>query len=264
MPDLKILYLQSDLIWENPEKNRSRFCEQIEENFDGHQLVVLPETFTTGFPVCPVHFAETIEGSTMQWLEQLAAKYNTVIGGSLLLNNSGNFTNTFILMHPNGSFIRYDKRHVFSMGGENKKIKAGTQHVVFELNGWKIKPMVCYDLRFPVWSKNHYENQTFEYDLAIYVANWPVMRSYPWKQLLIARAIENQAYILGVNRIGHDGQGNCYIGNSQMIDPKGKIISQAPEGKETAMSITISYVALQIFREKFNVGLDWDLFQIKT
>ena len=259
MQDLRILYIQSDLAWENPVLNRTLFEEKIRKYFDNHDLIVLPETFTTGFPVDPAAFAETEQGETIGWLKKLASDTGAVITGSFLLKEGNQFFNSLIWMKPDGTFSRYDKRHVFSMGGEDKKISKGSKQLVVDLKGWKIRPMVCYDLRFPVWSKNRLdESGNFEYDLAIFVANWPSQRSYPWEMLLIARAIENQAYVLGVNRIGKDGPGNYYSGNSKMIDPKGNVISEAEAGIETAESIIISKEELLRFRNKFNVGNDWD------
>ena len=263
-PDLKIAWLQSDLVWENPKTNRENFEVQIKSLDKDCDLIVLPETFNTGFPVDPKQFAESINGDSIEWMRAMAIQTNAVITGSLLIESNRSFSNSLIWMRPDGSFERYNKRHVFSMGGEHKKIQAGTEQLTVELKGWKIRPMVCYDLRFPVWSKNKLlKNGEFEYDLGIYVANWPAVRSYPWKQLLIARAIENMAYILGVNRVGIDGPGNYYSGDSMLVDYKGKVISLADEGKEQNFIQVISLKQLTDFRAKFNVGRDWDEFEIK-
>lgn len=264
MQDLKILGLQSSLEWENPEENRRVFEEKIRANFDGHDLIILPETFTTGFPVDPVFHSEEIDGLTIEWLKNLASSLSTTITGSFLLNSNGSYSNSLIWMRNDGTFERYDKRHTFSMGGENERINAGNDHLIVELKGWKIKPMICYDLRFPVWSKNKFDCKSYDYDLAIYVANWPEVRSYPWRQLLIARAIENMACVIGINRVGTDGFGNKYSGDSLFIDAKGKILADASNGIDTAISSTFSYEEINNFRQKFNVGLDWDEFDIKT
>ncbi len=264
MRNLEILYIQSDLAWENPEQNRNSFERKILAQGQGCDLVVLPETFTTGFPVDPAPFAETPDGESLQWMHRLAAQTEAVITGSLLLKEGTAYFNALIWMRPDGTFERYDKRHVFSMGGEHKHIKAGNRQIVVKLKGWKIRPMVCYDLRFPVWSKNRYENETFEYDLAIFVANWPAVRVFPWDTLLVARAIENQAFVLGVNRVGTDGQGNNYSGHSKLVDAKGAVVLEAPENKEASVRVTLSGKRLQQFRNKFNVGRDWDRFQITT
>ncbi len=262
MQNLEILYVQSNLVWENPEQNRHNFEKKILAQGQGCDLIVLPETFTTGFPVDPAPFAETTSGESLQWIRRLTAQTGAVITGSLLLKEENNYSNSLIWMRPDGTFERYDKRHVFSMGGEHKHIKAGEHQLIVKLKEWKIRPMVCYDLRFPVWSKNRYKNGTFEYDLAIFVANWPAVRAFPWDALLTARAIENQAYVLGVNRVGLDGQGNNYNGHSKLIDAKGKVVSEAPENSEAAMRVTLSGRQLQEFRNKFNVGRDWDRFEI--
>lgn len=263
MQDLKILGLQSDLAWESPEENRKAFEKKIKVNFDGHDLIVLPETFTTGFPVDPSLHSEKIDGPTISWLKELSSSLNTTITGSFLLNSNGSYSNSLIWMRPDGSYEGYDKRHVFSMGGENKSIKAGEKQLIIELQGWKIKPMICYDLRFPVWSKNKFSKQNgFEYDMAIYIANWPAVRSYPWRQLLIARAIENMACVVGINRVGTDGPGNDYSGNSMFLDAKGSVLEEFGDGLEKALSVNFSASDLNNFREKFNVGYDWDEFEL--
>lgn len=264
MQDLKILGLQSDLVWESPEVNRKAFEKKIKLNFDDHDLIVLPETFTTGFPVDPSLHSEKIDGPTISWLKELSSSLNTTITGSFLLNSNGSYSNSLIWMRPNGSYECYNKRHVFSMGGENERIKAGENHLFVELNGWKIKPMICYDLRFPVWSKNKFSKRKgFEYDMAIYIANWPAVRSYPWRQLLIARAIENMACVVGINRVGTDGPGNDYSGNSMFLNAKGCVLEELGDGLEKALSVNFSANDLNNFREKFNVGYDWDEFEIK-
>ena len=263
MQDLKILALQSDIIWQSPESNRQQFEKKLQKEFNDHDLVILPETFTTGFPVDPIDYSERISGPTMAWLKKLSASLKAVICGSFLLNDNGHYSNSLIWHRPDGSYERYDKRHVFSMGGEHEKIDAGKTQLIVELKGWKIKPMICYDLRFPVWSKNTYSNDDgFEYDLAIYVANWPAVRDYPWKQLLIARAIENIACVIGLNRVGEDGPGNTYVGSSMIIDAKGQILENGYEGEEKALTVQLSATDLVSFRKKFNVGFDWDSFTI--
>lgn len=264
MKDLKLIIIQSDLVWENPQQNREHFEHIINHHTEDSDLIVLPETFTTGFPVDPKPFAESEEGESLQWMHRMASETGAVITGSLLLKSGNSFSNSLIWMRPDGTYERYDKRHVFSMGGEHKTIQPGQTQLIVELNGWKIRPMVCYDLRFPVWSKNHYNKGIFEYDLAVYVANWPAARSNPWNQLLIARAIENQAYIVGVNRIGNDGLGNAYDGDSQVVDAKGNILVQAKKSKEMALSATLSGGELLRFRSKFDVGRDWDSFTLHT
>jgi predicted amidohydrolase len=263
MQDLKILCLQTDIVWNDPEKNRELLEINIMNHVDNHNLVVLPETFPTGFPKFPEFNSEAIDGKTTAWMADIAAKSGAVITGSFLAEKDGRYANTLIWMQPDGSFQQYEKRHVFSMANENQVIDKGTTQLIVELNGWKIKPMICYDLRFPVWSKNSFaEDRTYRYDVALYVANWPGIRSYTWKQLLISRAIENLSYVVGVNRVGRDPHGIYYSGDSLIIDPKGKIISQGEEGKERVLSEELSLAELAEFRKKFNVGPDWDKFSI--
>lgn len=263
MKNLKLMIVQSDLVWENPHQNRKNF-ERIIKKYEHSDLIVLPETFTTGFPVDPVPYAESETGESLQWMRQMASETNAVVTGSLLLKTENRYFNSLIWMRPDGTFERYDKRHVFSMGGEHKTIQPGQKQVTIELKGWKIRPMVCYDLRFPVWSKNTYHKGIFEYDLALYVANWPAVRAYPWNQLLIARAIENQAYVVGVNRVGKDGLGNAYDGESQVVDAKGRPLVKAQKGKEEVLFADLSGEELQRFRKKFDVGRDWDSFTLHT
>jgi len=263
MQDLKIMCMQSDLVWNDPDKNRELFEIKINNHADNHDLIILPETFTTAFPAFPEFSSEEINGNSVKWMAKMAAKTGAIVTGSLIINNNGKSTNTLIWMKPDGQFSTYEKRHVFSMAGENEVIERGKEQMIVELKGWKIKPMICYDLRFPVWSKNKFdESNNYEYDLAIYVANWPSVRNYPWTQLLLARAIENLAYVVGVNRIGYDKTGKLYGGNSMVIDPKGKIISDAGEGRERILTEILSYSELIEFREKFNAGPDWDKFSI--
>ncbi len=263
MQDLKVLCLQSDIVWDDPVKNRELFQIKILNYVDNHDLIILPETFVTAFPDFPVFSSESLDGKTVKWMAQMAKKTNAVITGSLLINNNGKHFNTLVWMPPDGNYLTYNKRHVFSMAGENEVISNGSEKLIVELKGWKIKPMICYDLRFPVWTKNKVvEDNRYEYDLAFFIANWPAVRSYPWTQLLIARAIENLSYVIGVNRIGYDKTGKLYSGNSMIIDPKGKILAEADEGKERALTEVLSYAELNDFREKFNVGMDWDAFTI--
>lgn len=260
MQDLKIAYIQADLIWENAPANRSAFSNKISELSEKVDLIVLPETFTTGFPVDPIQFAETVEGETITWMKKTAELTGSVICGSFLMKRQENYYNTFVWMRPDGTFETYDKRHVFRMGGEHRHIKPGDKNIHTELNGWKIRPLICYDLRFPVWSRNSYQNGEFAFDLLIYVANWPAVRTYPWKQLLLARAIENQCFVLGVNRVGTDTNGIAYSGDSCLIDPKGKIVSMAEPSKDQQIITTLNANELLQFRKDFEVGLDWDNF----
>ncbi|MEJ2593532.1 MAG: amidohydrolase [bacterium] len=263
MRDLKILGIQSDLIWDDPQGNRELFRIKIMNHCEGHHLILLPETFTTGFPKFPHFTSETLDGDTIRWMGEIAEKTGAVICGSLILERENRYTNTLVWVRPDGSIAEYDKRHVFSMASENEVIDKGRKPLIIELNGWKIMPMICYDLRFPVWSKNTMDDAgNYAYDLAIYIANWPAIRSYPWQQLLIARAIENLSYVAGINRVGRDPEGIYYSGDSMIIDPEGQVLSKPDEGKERILSETLSYEKLEAFRSKFNVGKDWDTFSL--
>ncbi len=263
MQDLNIVFIQTSLFWEDPAANRVHFDRLIDRIQSQPDLIILPETFNTGFPVDPNKWAEKPGGESFQWLQNKAANTGAVICASMLMESGEQFHNSLIWMRPDGSHRNYNKRHVFRMGGEHERINPGDSHLLTRLKGWKIRPMVCYDLRFPVWCKNTYENGNFEYDLALFVANWPAARALPWKQLLIARAIENQAYIIGVNRIGKDGLGIEYAGDSCLIDAKGQIIASAKSNTEAIIEASISHTELSSFRAKFNVGMDWDQFSIK-
>lgn len=264
MQDLKILCLQSDIVTKNPERNRELFEIKIRNHAEGHNLIILPEAFTTGFQVDPNANAEKLTGTTVSWLKKMAEKTGAVVTGSLFIEKENGYFNSLIWMRPDGDYECYDKRHVFSMGGEDKQIKKGAKKLIVDLQGWKIAPMICYDLRFPVWSKNTLNGDgSYEYDLALYVANWPAVRSYPWEMLLVARAIENMAFVAGVNRVGYDNNGVLYSGDSMIVDPKGKVVEKADEGKERSLSVNLHYSELKELREKFNVGPDWDQFKIQ-
>ena len=262
MKDLLVTYIQADLLWEDPKGNRAHFDQLLEEVPAETDLVLLPETFNTAFPVNPKEFAEPTEGPTLQWMKEKAKELYAVICGTMLLNVDGHYHNSLAWMRPDGSFELYHKRHTFGMGGETQPVEPGEKPLIVELNGWHIKPMICYDIRFPVWSKNHYENGHYAYDLGIYLANFPDSRMNVWDALLQARAIENQAYFIGVNRVGDDPEEVHYSGHSQVISPKGKVISKANADTEAIVSCVLDYEKLQRFREKFPVGKDWDLFSI--
>lgn len=264
MQDLKLLCFQSDLVWEKPKDNKAAFEKIILSETEFPDLIILPETFTTGFPVDPTCFSETENGPTIKWMRKMAQHTQAVICGSLLLKKANTYANTLIWMRPDGSYEYYDKRHVFSMGGEHETISPGNKQLIVELKGWKIKPMICYDLRFPVWSKNTLDKEgNYAYDIAVYIGNWPAVRTYPWQQLLKARAIENLAYVVGVNRVGIDGQGNKYSGDSLVMDPKGYVLKRAEKGKEEVFAQTLSYDEIMEFRKQFDAAQDWDEFEIK-
>lgn len=258
MNNLNITLIQADLRWEDPDGNRTHFDQLLKEVPSGTDLVLLPETFNTGFPVNPLKLAETHSGPTMNWLRTKANELNAVVCGTMLFHVDGHYHNSLVWMRPDGSYELYHKRHTFAIGGEKDPIEPGTESLIVTLNGWKIKPMICYDIRFPLWARNHYRNGVYDYDLGIYLANFPESRIEVWNTLLKARAIENQTYYIGVNRIGDDPEGVHYNGHSQVISPKGEILADTEPDMEAILSCTLDYEKLQNFREKFPVGKDWD------
>lgn len=262
MQDLNIAYLQADLKWEDKAANLSHFSHLMEQVRPDADLILIPETFTTGFPVDPKQFAETVDGPTMQWLREQAKTKNAVIATTFPLDINGHFFNSLVWMRPDGSYELYFKRHTFTMGGEDKLVERGNKQLIVELKGWKIKPMVCYDIRFPIWARNRYKDGQYEYDLAFYLANFPDSRMNVWHTLLQARAIENQAYWIGVNRVGEDANGLHYSGESQVINSRGLVISHAEPYQETVLHCTLEAEPLLRFRQKFPLGPDWDNFTI--
>ena len=257
MQDLIVTIIQSDLVWEDVDANLNQFEKKIKNIHQPTDLILLPEMFTTGFTMQSEKFAETIDGKSVQWMARMAQTANTVIAGSLIIKEKNNYYNRLIWMRPNGSYQFYDKRHLFAMGGEHKNFTAGTARLIVELNGWKICPMICYDLRFPVWARN-----TEDYDLLLYLANWPLPRVKHWQSLLIARAIENQVYTIGVNRINTDNFGNYYSGNSAIIDPKGDTLFEKAHS-EAIHTHKLSKKYLAKVRESLPFLMDRDTFEIK-
>ena len=263
MNDLKVTSIQSNLIWENPVANLDSFNKKIDSIKDKPDVIILPEMFNTGFSINPQKCAETMDGITMNWLAAKANERNCVITGSILIKEEDFNYNRMVWMRPDGSYDTYDKRHLFRMSDEYKIMDSGSQRTVVEINGWKINLLVCYDLRFPVWARNTYKDDAYEFDAMIYVANWPASRSHIWQTLLRARAIENQAYVIGVNRVGDDGFGTPYTGDSMFIDPLGNIISQLNPNQETISTSILTVQTIMDFRKAFTVGLDWDAFELK-
>lgn len=224
--NLKITIIQSELHWENAAANRDMFSEKI-KNIEGEtDLIILPEMFTTGFSMNAKKLAEPNDGETLQWMIQEAKNYNTAITGSVIIKEENNFYNRLFFVFPDGTHEKYDKKHTFTLARENETYTNGTERIIVNYHGWKICPLVCYDLRFPVWARN-----TEDYDVLIYVANWPKVRTVAWDTLLRARAIENMAYCIGVNRVGYDGNDHEYIGHSAVYDVLGKQISSSAFGE---------------------------------
>ncbi|HNX43804.1 MAG TPA: amidohydrolase [Bacteroidales bacterium] len=262
MDNLSITLIQPDLAWEDKPGNLAKFEGIISKLKTKPDLVILPEAFSTGFVVEPHSVAEEAEGQTFRWMQKISADHGCAITGSCIVKSGDDYYNRLIWMRPDGSSEYYDKRHLFRFGDEHLQFSPGDQRMVVELKGWKIRPLICYDLRFPVWSKNRYFNNSYEYDLLIYVANWPGKRSYAFRQLLIARAIENQSYVIGVNRVGRDGKGTLHQGDSAVLDYRGKPIIEIPPDVEDVETVQLSYEKLHEYREGFKVALDWDDFSI--
>ena len=221
-------------------------------------LIILPEMFTTGFSMQPEKLAEDMNGTTIRWMSLKSQEWNCIITGSLIIKEKGKYLNRLIWMAPDGNFQYYDKRHLFRMGEEHDHYTAGDIKLITKFRGWGFRPLICYDLRFPVWSRNR-----SDYNVLIYIANWPESRREVWKSLLVARALENQAYVIGVNRIGSDGRNISYSGDSMLVDSRGQIISETEPYEESAETVRISLDELMEFREKFPVYLDADEFVIK-
>lgn len=254
---LQVALVQTDLSWENPDQNRKNLERKISALDAAVDLVVLPEMFTSGFTMEPEHVAETMDGETLSWLKMLAKKKEVAITGSLVIKEGADFFNRMVFVQPNGQVDYYDKRHTFTLAGEDKIYTAGHQKIFIDYKGWKICPLVCYDLRFPVWSRN-----SDNYDLVLYVASWPEARMEAWDTLLKARAIENMAYCVGVNRVGTDGNNHDYSGNSAAYDVLGKRLDRIPKHKEAIEIVQLDKTALQENRSKFNFLADQDQFSI--
>lgn len=259
MEDLIITYVQSNLYWENPIINREHFDNLINQISENTDVIILPEMFSSGFTMNPKLIAEPSNGETLQWMLKKAKQKNCVITGSVSVKENDNYYNRLYWVTPNGEISTYNKRHLFQMGNEHHHYTAGTEKIIVEHKGWRICPLICYDLRFPVWARNTKENT---YDLLIYVANWPEIRSYPWKQLLIARAIENQAYVIGVNRVGQDGNGIAHSGDSSVLNPKGELLSLMNASQERVETVKLSRQYLIEFRKVFPVLSDSDTFKV--
>lgn len=260
MSALSITLIQTALHWENKEANLSMFEEKISNIHEKTQIVVLPEMFSTGFSMQPEVLAETMDGPTVQWMKGVAAKNKIILTGSIIIEENGQYFNRLIWMLPNGQMGIYDKRHRFAFAKEDEHYSAGSKRLIASVNGWRINLQVCYDLRFPVWARQSPGNEP-EYDLLINVANWPQRRNHAWKTLLTARAIENQSYVVGVNRVGNDGNNIYHSGDSMVIDPLGEILYLKEDG-EDIFTITLSKEKLIEVRTKFPFWKDGDGFSI--
>lgn len=264
MEDLRITLIQSAIHWHKVEANLAAFEEKI-WNAEASDIILLPEMFNTGFSVEARSFAERMNGKTFKWMKQMAAQSGAVIIGSFMVREGMDYYNRLIHMYPSGEYGYYDKRHLFRMTGEDGISSPGTSITVKKVNGWNVNALICYDLRFPVWSRNRYfsESKTFLYDVLIYVANWPAVRIDAWDILLKARAVENMCYVVGLNRVGTDGSGVDYNGHSNIIGPKGNAFENVRED-EFIKQYVVSADELLTFREKFPAYEDFESFELKA
>jgi len=253
MQDLKVTLIQTSLFWENIESNLSLLDEKIDGIRDETDLIVLPEMFTTGFSMNAENLAQDMDGKPVEWLRKKSGSRQIDITGSMIIRENGKYYNRLLWAKPDGTLLYYDKRHLFRMNGEEKVYSGGDKTLTVELKGWRIRPFICYDLRFPVWTRNLNNS----YDVAVFIANWPEKRSYHWKTLLVARAIENQCYVIGVNRVGKDGNGYYHSGDSSVIDPSGNILFRKPD-QESVFTASLSYPVLQEYRKSFPAWMDAD------
>ncbi|MBV6426495.1 MAG: Omega-amidase YafV [Haliscomenobacter sp.] len=259
MEPLRVTMVQTSLHWEDREANLEQFSGLLRGLEGQTDLVVLPEMFTTGFSMAPQKWAERMDGPAMAWISGQARRLGAVVTGSLVMEENGAFYNRLIWMRPDGAFETYDKRHLFSLAGEHLHYQGGTRRLAAEWKGWRICPLICYDLRFPVWSRNEASSP---YDLLIYVANFPARRRAAWKNLLVARAIENQAYVVGVNRIGSDGNGHEHSGDSSFIDYEGNLLFRLSH-QQGVFTTPLDPLGLQEFRKKFPFLADQDKFSLE-
>ncbi|MCE1199644.1 MAG: amidohydrolase [Marinilabiliales bacterium] len=257
MDELKIALLQKELLWEDPAGNRSNFERMMSSLNDRVDLILLPEMFTTGFTMNAEPLAETMNGESISWMKHIASAFQAAVAGSLIVKEGRSYFNRLLFIQPGGEVQHYDKRHLFPLGGEDQVFCAGEDQVVVSFRGWRIRLCICYDLRFPVWSRNRQDT-----DLLIYAANWPASRQLVWDTLLRARAIENQVYVAGVNRTGKDGMDTNHAGASQVIGPTGEPIVYAGKEGEELLCATLSLTSLKKVREKFPFGNAADAFEL--
>lgn len=256
--DLRVTLVQTELHWHQPDANQRMLADKLTPLVNQTNLIILPEMFTTGFSMEPELLAEPEQGNTLQWMLQQAQQTGAAITGSVIVRDATGFRNRLYWVTPEGQTHHYDKRHLFRMAQEQEHYQAGSERLVVEYRGWRILPQVCYDLRFPVFSRN-----TGDYDLAIYIANWPESRRHAWRTLLQARAIENLSYVAGVNRVGTDGKGLAYSGDSLLVDAAGQLLLDHPVGGRFVETRTLSAEKLNNFRASFPAWQDADHFDLK-
>jgi predicted amidohydrolase len=252
----RVTIVQQPLVWQDAAANRAHFDSILRPLAGSTDLVILPEMFTTGFTMKPRQFAEGPDGETRAWLLNQARTLDAAVGGSVAVHDEGRHFNRFMLALPGGPTYWYDKRHLFRMGGEHRHYDGGDHALIVEWRGFRLCPLVCYDLRFPVWSRRRPQ---LDYDLVIYAANWPAARRYAWQTLLRARAIENQAYVAGVNRVGEDGNGIAHVGDSVVLDFTGQPLVEIGD-RPQAVTVPLDLEALRAWRDKFPAHLDADAF----
>jgi len=255
---LNVAIFQTDIAWEDVDSNLLNINNLLNTLTHPADLIVLPEMFATGFTMRPEKFAEHSNGHIVQWMREQAAMRNTPIMGSIAMVDEKKYYNRIIVMQPSGEFASYNKRHLFGFAGEQVHYTAGEHSITLTIKGWRIRPLICYDLRFPVWSRNR-----SDYDVLIYVANWPARRSFAWTTLLTARAVENMSYCIGVNRTGADGNGIEHSGDSAVFCPKGNKISTIQANRQMVEQVSLSYSELMDFRQKFPALNDADRFEIR-
>jgi predicted amidohydrolase len=258
---LKIALVQTDLYWKDKTANMAMLEEKLMNLPSDVDLIILPEMFSTGFTMDAIEVAEPMNFTTTKWMKQMAAQTQALVTGSIVIEEKGNFYNRLLWVRPDGKVDFYDKRHLFRMAGEDAHYDMGMERKVFEWKGWKIMPQVCYDLRFPVWSRNRVKEGKLEYDLLLYVASWPSPRISAWDILLKSRAVENLSYSIGVNRIGQDGNEISYSGHSAVYNFKGETLIFS-ENKEDILFTELDLNSLYDYREKFPAWLDVDRFDL--
>lgn len=251
---ISVTLIQSDIVWENISENLKIYQDKI-NNIES-DVIILPEMFTTGFTMNPENLAEDMNGLTVNWMKENSEKLNSAICGSIIIKENNKFYNRFIWVNPDGTIYHYDKKHLFSFSGEDKSYTPGNTKLIVEYKGWKICPLICYDLRFPAWSRN-----LEDYDILIYVANWPAIRKHAWKNLLVSRAIENQCYVIGVNRVGFDNNGNFYSGETSLINALGETV-YIRSHSEDIYTNTLTKLELNKVRKNLPFLSDRDNFQI--
>ncbi len=256
MQELSIAAIQTTLSWENPVANHIHFGQKIDSIDRPVDIVLLPEMFSTGFSMTPQPLAETMTGPTIEWMHKMAEQLDSVVAGSVIIQENNQYFNRFLFVRPSGEVEHYDKRHLFTLAGEHKQYTGGHVKKTVDVNGWRIRLNVCYDLRFPVWARNE-----SDYDVLLYVANWPMARVQAWSTLLRARSIENLSYVIGVNRIGQDANNNSYNGQSAILDMAGTYLAQGFDHDEIIYA-KLSYEKLVDFRTNFPFHQDADDFSI--